>query len=98
MANDGSHLLALGSTADVALEQYLSDHNYLRNIVFSLDNDTPGRQAQTALMEKYRARGYEVSTDRPPDEHKDFNDWLRSIRNEKVVLKSGMNGMEKQYH
>ena len=85
MAYDGSHLLALGSTADVALEQYLSDHSFLNRIVLSLDNDEPGRKAQAALLEKYRVRGYEVSVDNPPEEYKDFNDWLREMRRNPVV-------------
>lgn len=98
MAYDGSHLLALGSTADVALERYLSDHHHLRSIVLCLDNDEPGRNARVKFMEKYRARGYEVSSDCPPGEHKDFNDWLKKMRSEQVISKNDISDTKKRYH
>ena len=90
LAYDGSHLIALGTTVDVTLEQYLTEHHHMKKIVFSLDNDDPGKRAQMVYIEKYHARGYDVTTESPPEEYKDHNEWLKTLRSERVIRKSHM--------
>lgn len=85
----GEHLLALGMVADGPLEQYLKDHREIRGIRFCLDNDEPGRKAAMEMAEKYMRAGYTVKVDGPPEEYKDYNEWLvgvRKCRCEKAVM------------
>lgn len=67
--------LSLGGCSDAALEQYVSDHTDIKNIVLCLDNDEAGRAATEKLIEKYSKQGFTVRS-RPPKE-KDYNDDLK---------------------
>lgn len=84
----GEHLLALGMVADNPLEQYLSDHKEIQGIRFCLDNDEPGRKAAMELAEKYVRAGYTVKIDGPPEQYKDYNEWLVGAR--KCMSEKGM--------
>lgn len=71
------NMLALGMLGDAPLETFLSEHKQVREIHFGLDNDEPGRQASTALLEKYQQKGYVTKRVAPPPEYKDFNEYLK---------------------
>lgn len=68
--------ISLGGCTDLALEQYLSDHQNVKTIVFCLDNDEAGRSATDKFLKKYSEQGFSVRS-RPPKE-KDYNDDLKS--------------------
>lgn len=78
--NCNSNLLALGMVADAPLETFLQENPQIEIIKFGLDNDVPGRKASEVLIEKYYGLGYEVEDIAPPQQHKDYNEWLVSIR------------------
>lgn len=70
------HRLSLGSTADTALAQFLSDHKEVDTLLFNLDNDTPGSDATNKWMAAYEAKGYLVIDTREHKEYKDLNEYL----------------------
>lgn len=72
--------LALGMVADAPLETFLLEHPDIRSIRLCLDGDEPGRKAAGALLEKYAQKGYEVSDCPPAKGHKDYNEWLKSLK------------------
>lgn len=83
------HRLALGGMSDASLELYLKRHPEIRNITFCLDNDTLGKDRDgnpmnhgqvraSALLEKYKAVGYEVMNAKPVN--KDLNEELLEKR------------------
>ena len=71
-----SNLLALGMVADAPLETFLQENPQIEIIKFGLDNDAPGRKASEVLIEKYYGLGYEVEDIAPPQQYKDYNEWL----------------------
>ena len=75
-----SNMIALGMTADLPLETFLSDHPGISKIEFALDNDEPGRLAAEKLIQKYRDKGYEVKDASAPVMYKDINEWLVATR------------------
>lgn len=70
------NMVALGMLADAPLQTFLKEHPDIREIAFGLDNDSHGRKATVELMEKYKANGYLVEDVAPPQEYKDYNEWL----------------------
>jgi len=70
--------LSLSGTSDTALLFFLNQHKAVRELVFCLDNDPPGREAAAALLDKYAARGYSARIEPPLG--KDYNDELLSMR------------------
>lgn len=70
------NMVALGMLADAPLQTFLKEHTDIREIAFGLDNDSHGRKATVELMEKYKADGYLVEDIAPPQEYKDYNEWL----------------------
>lgn len=70
------NMVALGMLADAPLQTFLKEHQDIREIAFGLDNDSHGRKATAELMEKYNAEGYLVEDISPPQEYKDYNEWL----------------------
>ncbi len=76
------NMLALGMLGDAPLETFLSEHKQVREIHFGLDNDEPGRQASTALLDKYQQRGYVTKRAVLPPEYKDFNEYLKAKQKE----------------
>ena len=71
--------VALGGVTDKALEQYLTDHNDIRQITVCTDGDEAGEKAAERIKEKYGA-DYEIV--RESSRHKDFNEDLVSILQE----------------
>lgn len=70
------NMVALGMLADAPLQTFLKEHPDIREIAFGLDNDSHGRKATVELMEKYKTDGYLVEDVAPPQEYKDYNEWL----------------------
>ena len=77
--------LALGMVADAPLETFLKEHPNIKIIKLCFDNDEPGRVASAALKEKYEGMGYEVIELPPPKEYKDYNDWIKALKQEKKI-------------
>ncbi len=71
-------MLALGGVSDHPLETYLVEHPETKEICFCLDGDEPGIKASNELAKKYIGLGYSVRVKMPPDEKKDYNDYLKS--------------------
>ena len=63
--------LSLAGTSDTALPFFLNQHPAVRELVFCLDNDAPGREAAAAMVRKYAAKGYDMRIELPTG--KDFN-------------------------
>lgn len=81
--------IALGGTADNALQRYLSTHPDVQEISFCLDNDAAGRSAAEKHTEKYanmcNEKGlplYKVSSYFIPERFgKDYNEFLQAYVN-----------------
>ena len=70
--------LSLAGTSDAALPFFLNRHTAVRELVFCLDNDQPGRDAAVAMARKYADKGYTTRLELPRD--KDFNLDLQALR------------------
>jgi len=81
-----SNKLALGMLSDAPLVTFLKEHPQITTIKFCLDNDKPGRVATEQLMHKYYELGYRVEDCPPPKNHKDYNQWLKEARKEKLPI------------
>lgn len=68
--------LSLGGLWDGALERYLKSNPKIHNICFCLDSDEPGNKAANQYLEKYKAKGFNV-TRFEPNYGKDINDMLK---------------------
>lgn len=75
-----TNMLALGMTSDVPLETYLKEHPNIKSISLCLDNDEPGRKATESIMQRYKAKGYDVKDIPAPSGYKDINEWLVSTK------------------
>lgn len=80
-------LVALGMLWDAPLATFLSEHPQVQCITFCLDNDAPGRKASESLMEKYYGMGFDVGEKRPPEQYKDYNEWLKAVRKPVSVIR-----------
>ena len=69
--------LSLGGTSDIALPFFLNQHKEVKELVFCLDNDEPGREASGALSKKYADDGYDTRIEYPSG--KDFNEDLTNM-------------------
>ena len=70
--------LSLAGTSGTALPHYLNTHPHIRELVLCLDNDPAGREAATAIAEKYAALGFTTRIELP--QSKDYNaDLLKNI-------------------
>lgn len=78
--------ISLGGTADLALQQFLKTHPWIKNIHFATDNDLQGNKVlknerkkdgtiKIGYMKKYKDMGYETYREEPL--HKDFNEDLK---------------------
>ncbi len=83
----GKSLVALGMLWDAPLATFLSEHPQVRYITFCFDNDAPGRKASESLMEKYYGLGFDVGEKRPPEQYKDYNEWLRAAKKRVSVIR-----------
>lgn len=77
---DNESYVALGMLTDYPLETFLSEHTDIHTIRFCLDNDDKGREAAMKLREKYYGMGYEVLVGGLPEQYKDYNEWLVSVK------------------
>ncbi len=68
--------LSLSGTGDTALASYLNQYEPIRELVFCLDNDEPGRDAASNLAQKYAQIGYITRIQLP--QGKDFNEDLQT--------------------
>jgi hypothetical protein len=68
--------LSLAGTGDAALPFFLNQRPCVRELVFCLDNDEPGRDAAVTLARKWASRGYYTRLELP--EGKDFNEDLQA--------------------
>ncbi len=68
--------LSLAGTSDAALPFFLNQHTTVKELVFCLDNDAPGREAAAAMLEKYSDKGYMARLELPKG--KDFNEDLQA--------------------
>jgi hypothetical protein len=69
--------LSLAGTSDAALPFFLNQHSEVRELVFCLDNDEPGREASVNLARKYAGKGYTALKE--PPRGKDFNEDLQAL-------------------
>jgi hypothetical protein len=68
--------LSLAGTSDIALPFFLKQHTAVRELVFCLDNDEPGREAAVIMARKYTEIGLQTRLE--PPEGKDFNEDLQA--------------------
>lgn len=66
------HLLSLGCTSPLALEQFLKDHPEVNRIILCLDNDPPGQEAAYKIAQQLSAQNKSVKI-MLPAEGKDWN-------------------------
>ena len=78
--------LSLSGKSDVALEAYLERNPDITNIVFALDNDTPGLEAAKKMMKNYTEKGY-VCKRVLPKTGKDFNECLQLLTAEQSAYR-----------
>lgn len=89
---DEGSLVALGMLWDAPLATFLSEHPQVQSITFCLDNDAPGRKASESLMEKYYGLGFDVDEKRPPEQYKDYNEWLWAAKKPVSVIRGTKKG------
>jgi len=70
--------LFLGGTALAALTRFLETHRDVENIIICTDNDAAGNLAAEKIAE---IPGYHITRELPPNDAKDWNDALLSIKN-----------------
>lgn len=78
------HLLSLGGTTDIALEQYLFDHPEVTHIKLGLDNDRAGNEGCEQIKDKYSSN-YEV--ERINIKEKDMNEVLIKDMKKRMEVK-----------
>jgi hypothetical protein len=83
--------LALGMLSDAPLQTFLLEHPQIQTIRFCMDNDAPGREAANQLCLKYEAKGYRVFDSQPPDNYKDYNEWLVAVKTDLALCEKEMN-------
>jgi hypothetical protein len=75
----GKNRLSLAGTSDAAIPFFLNQHKEIKELVFCLDNDSPGSVAANVLQRVYAEKGY--YTRKEPPVGKDYNeDLLASIQ------------------
>ena len=77
---DDSSMVALGMLSDEPLNTILKANPNIRNIGLCLDNDEPGRNATRVMKSKYEMLGYNVKDFPPPEEFKDYNEFLVALK------------------
>ena len=68
--------LSLAGTSDAAIPFFLNQHIAVRELVFCLDNDAPGREAAVYLARKYAQKGLQTRLELPSG--KDYNEDLQA--------------------
>ncbi|MDR0812857.1 MAG: DUF3991 and toprim domain-containing protein [Oscillospiraceae bacterium] len=77
--------LSLAGTSDTALPFFLNQHTVVKELVFCLDNDEPGREAAAVMARKYAEKGYQTRLELPAG--KDFNEDLTALISERTRQK-----------
>jgi len=70
--------LSLAGTTGTAIPFFLNQHKTVKELVFCLDNDVPGREAATALVRKYADMDYKTRIALP--RAKDYSEDLQAFR------------------
>jgi len=70
------HILALGGLKPSGVHRFLDDHQMVRTIVFSLDNDQPGLDAVKRWSVELHEKGCNVQICLPDAPAKDWNEML----------------------
>ncbi len=70
--------IAMGGLNTAPIDYALSRDDRIKHIVLCFDSDAPGREAASRFTEKYRDKGYTVSTRFPAN--KDWNEDLKEMR------------------
>ena len=81
--------LSLDGTSDIALPFFLNQHTEVKELVFCLDNDEPGREASGALSKKYADDGCDTRVEYPSG--KDYNEDLVALVEQVRTMKSQKN-------
>ncbi|MDZ5726382.1 MULTISPECIES: toprim domain-containing protein [unclassified Acetobacterium] len=84
--NKGDHYIALNGVAHIGLIHYLKTHPEIEHIVTCLDNDEPGHKNTLELInavEEVFPGKYNFDLKIPPEPHKDWNQLLVSICQER---------------
>lgn len=74
------NLLALGMLSDAPLDTFLNENPQIHKIIFALDHDKKGMEAMKNLEVKYKEKGFWVSRYFYPENVKDVNDLLKSMK------------------
>jgi hypothetical protein len=75
--------LSLAGTSDTAMPFFLNQHSEVKELVFCLDNDAPGREAAVSMARKYAEKGHRTRLELP--QGKDYNeDLLTAITQRKA--------------
>ena len=93
------HRISLGSLSDKALEWYLKQHPEIKQIIFALDNDIDGKdadgnprnhgqEAAARFAAKYEGLGYDTAVQTPTA--KDFNEDLTAVRREQTEVQESV--------
>jgi len=77
--------LSLAGTTDAAIPFFLNQHETVKELVFCLDNDTPGRVAAAVMQRIYADKGYTARIELPRG--KDCNEDLQALRAQKKAEK-----------
>ena len=79
--------LSLAGTNEAALPFFLNQHKTVKELIFCLDNDVPGRVASQVMQRLYPEKGYTTKIEL--SQRKDYNDDLqahkRQIKAEKSI-------------
>jgi hypothetical protein len=81
--------LSLAGTSDAALPFFLNQHKEVKELIFCLDNDEPGRQAAVAMSRKYADKGYYTRVELP--QGKDYNEDLLTVIGQRKAEKHTLN-------
>lgn len=73
------------SKLPMALEQYLKDHEEIKEVELCLDNDAVGIGASFFIMNKLMGMGYAASSS-PPERGKDWNEYILKVKNNDIMM------------
>ena len=78
--------LSLAGTSDAALPFFLNQHKAVKELVFCLDNDSPGRVATNVMQRFYTNKGYYSRVELPvgKDYTEDLLDHIKQNREERA--------------
>ena len=77
--------LSLAGTSDTAIPFFLNQHKAIKELVFCLDNDSPGRVAANLMERVYADKGYYTRVELPMG--KDYNEDLTAFQAQEKAQK-----------